>query len=145
MIVDRYYPPGVGKDTITASTGVAVLDTVAAEAIMPGEHDSCRRDGAVQPPAALETLEVGGGNPDAIGREIDWVIKYQLIERYRAARRRRRTGGARHRHLRSQDHSPGPRPRRLGTIACYGPSRKQKSRLPPGAAAVSTHLSHTSI
>jgi proteasome accessory factor A len=27
---------------------------------------------------------VGAGNLDAIAREIDWVIKYQLIERYRA-------------------------------------------------------------
>jgi proteasome accessory factor A len=27
---------------------------------------------------------VATGNLDAIGREIDWVIKYQLIERYRA-------------------------------------------------------------
>jgi proteasome accessory factor A len=26
-----------------------------------------------------------GGNLDAIAREIDWAIKYQLIERYRAA------------------------------------------------------------
>ena len=29
---------------------------------------------------------IGAGNLDAIEREIDWVIKYQLIERYRAAR-----------------------------------------------------------
>jgi proteasome accessory factor A len=29
---------------------------------------------------------VGAGNLDAIAREIDWVIKYQLIERYRAER-----------------------------------------------------------
>ena len=29
---------------------------------------------------------IGAGNLDAIAREIDWVIKYQLIERYRAAR-----------------------------------------------------------
>jgi proteasome accessory factor A len=28
---------------------------------------------------------IGAGNLDAIAREIDWVIKYQLIERYRAA------------------------------------------------------------
>ncbi len=28
---------------------------------------------------------IGAGNLDAITREIDWVIKYQLIERYRAA------------------------------------------------------------
>jgi proteasome accessory factor A len=28
---------------------------------------------------------IGTGNLDAIAREIDWVIKYQLIERYRAA------------------------------------------------------------
>ena len=27
---------------------------------------------------------IGAGNLDAIAREIDWVIKYQLIERYRA-------------------------------------------------------------
>jgi proteasome accessory factor A len=27
---------------------------------------------------------IGPGNIDAIAREIDWVIKYQLIERYRA-------------------------------------------------------------
>jgi proteasome accessory factor A len=29
---------------------------------------------------------IGAGNLDAIAREIDWVIKYQLIDRYRAAR-----------------------------------------------------------
>ena len=29
---------------------------------------------------------IGAGSLDAIAREIDWVIKYQLIERYRAAR-----------------------------------------------------------
>jgi proteasome accessory factor A len=28
---------------------------------------------------------IGAGNLDAIAREIDWVIKYQLIERYRTA------------------------------------------------------------
>jgi proteasome accessory factor A len=28
---------------------------------------------------------IAAGNLDAIAREIDWVIKYQLIERYRAA------------------------------------------------------------
>ncbi len=28
---------------------------------------------------------IGAGNLDGIAREIDWVIKYQLIERYRAA------------------------------------------------------------
>ena len=28
---------------------------------------------------------IAAGNLDAIGREIDWAIKYQLIERYRAA------------------------------------------------------------
>ena len=28
---------------------------------------------------------IGAGNLDAVAREIDWVIKYQLIERYRAA------------------------------------------------------------
>jgi proteasome accessory factor A len=28
---------------------------------------------------------IGAGSLDAIAREIDWVIKYQLIERYRAA------------------------------------------------------------
>jgi proteasome accessory factor A len=28
---------------------------------------------------------IGAGNLDAIAREIDWVIKYRLIERYRAA------------------------------------------------------------
>jgi proteasome accessory factor A len=27
---------------------------------------------------------IGTGNLDAIAREIDWVIKYQLIERHRA-------------------------------------------------------------
>jgi proteasome accessory factor A len=27
---------------------------------------------------------IGAGNLDAIAREIDWVIKYQLVERYRA-------------------------------------------------------------
>jgi proteasome accessory factor A len=27
---------------------------------------------------------IGAGNPDAIAREIDWAIKYQLIERFRA-------------------------------------------------------------
>jgi proteasome accessory factor A len=32
---------------------------------------------------ALDAIEAG--NLDAIAREIDWVIKYQLIERYRAA------------------------------------------------------------
>jgi proteasome accessory factor A len=32
---------------------------------------------------ALDAIETG--NLDAIAREIDWVIKYQLIERYRAA------------------------------------------------------------
>ena len=32
---------------------------------------------------ALDAIEVG--NLDPIAREIDWVIKYQLIERYRAA------------------------------------------------------------
>ena len=32
------------------------------------------------------TLEaIGAGNLDAIAREIDWVIKYQLIERYRSS------------------------------------------------------------
>jgi proteasome accessory factor A len=32
------------------------------------------------------TLEaIGTGNLDAVAREIDWVIKYQLIERYRAS------------------------------------------------------------
>jgi proteasome accessory factor A len=28
---------------------------------------------------------IGTGNLDTIAREIDWVIKYQLVERYRAA------------------------------------------------------------
>jgi proteasome accessory factor A len=27
---------------------------------------------------------IGAGNPGAIAREVDWVIKYQLIEQYRA-------------------------------------------------------------
>jgi proteasome accessory factor A len=31
---------------------------------------------------ALDALDAG--NLDAVAREIDWVIKYQLIERYRA-------------------------------------------------------------
>jgi proteasome accessory factor A len=31
---------------------------------------------------ALDAIQAG--NLDAIAREIDWVIKYQLIERYRA-------------------------------------------------------------
>ena len=32
---------------------------------------------------ALDALDAG--NLDAVAREIDWVIKYQLVERYRAA------------------------------------------------------------
>jgi proteasome accessory factor A len=27
---------------------------------------------------------IGAGNPGTIAREVDWVIKYQLIEQYRA-------------------------------------------------------------
>jgi proteasome accessory factor A len=45
------------------------------------DADSVRVHGLWQ--QALDAI--GAGNLDAIAREIDWVIKYQLIERYRAA------------------------------------------------------------
>ncbi len=42
--------------------------------------------GQRQPAPEQRVLEaVGTGNLDAVAREIDWVIKYQLIERYRAS------------------------------------------------------------
>jgi len=89
---------------------------------------------------------IGAGNLDAIAREIDWVIKYQLIERYRAehdvplsapevarpglsrhppqprpvlpgaARRRGRADRAWHRYLRGENRRAGPRPLPAGGL-----------------------------
>jgi proteasome accessory factor A len=41
-----------------------------------GRHKACKWERALD--------AIGAGNPGTIAREIDWVIKYQLIEQYRA-------------------------------------------------------------